>query len=146
MSDMGVQQFKKIYEGDRKKRLKIKNEKRSKNKLDLSAMVDKIKGKVDAFKSNNDFEDKESDAPSETKSKGSSHYGRVRRNKKISKIQMHQNSSSPTEGKSILGIQNNKKYANDVNKFVFPGSAKIDLSPDNIDEFLSKNWIELMEV
>jgi len=132
-SELDSQNYKKIYERDRKKRLKIQNEKKIKNKEDLSAIVDRVRGRIEIIKATPEYTDKISGIESDTKSKGSSKYDKTKKRRGshiINKIQ--KDSSVPSYARSVLGMPNHKKYADEISHFVTPDSINIDLNPGKI--------------
>lgn len=125
---------------------------KNKNLLDLSTLVDKVHIKVDQTKQLNEQLEKATDRLSDAKSNNSG-TGKKRKSKRKADVLMAKGTPTSKKDyanlsfdKSVSAIIGNKQYADNLSKFVNPDSIKIDLSPENIDKFLSKHWIELMEV
>jgi hypothetical protein len=146
-SEMEPATFLKMYDGVKEKRLKVQKESKSNNKLELSAMVDKVKNKFEVPKGNNESFDKGSEFPSENNSKHASHIVKTKGSvSNLSKNSKYQDMTDQTYGKSFVASPNYEKHTNDIKKFVFPDSVNIDFNADNAEEFIGKHWVELMEV
>lgn len=136
--------FRKMYEGTKEKRLKVMKEGNSKDKNELSAMVDKVKNKFDTSKVNNElFEEKGVDLQSDNNSQAFKARGS---GSKLSKSSRPQDYNDQIYGKSLIATPNDEKHTDEIKKFVFPEPINIGLNTENAEEFISKHWIELMEV
>ena len=63
---------------------------------------------------------------------------------------IHMKVSSPIENDEAKSSQNDRKTQSkpisEIQEFIFPSFEDVDMNSSNIEEFLSKHWIELMEV
>lgn len=149
-SDINPNKFHKWYEDTNRKREKMKKEEGDKDKLELSAMIENVKKKgqekkAQDLKSDHDFN---SVVHNDALSKFSKTNFIKGRTPKLHK-QLNPYSKNDPElsvGNTGTPSKKNDNNLDELQEFVFPDLEKVNIDSGNEEDFLSKHWIELLEV
>jgi hypothetical protein len=120
-SELELEAYHKMYEATKRKREVLNKGNMNRDKLELSALVEEVKTK------NNFIKPPEPKLHKQAKSS---------MNREPEVLMKHLFENKPREDKHI----------DDVRKFIYSDLNAVDIDAENVEEFLSKNWIELMEV
>lgn len=135
-----------------KQREELKNDNKSNDKLELSAIIKTIKNKNEDMKTLSDNKvdpDLNSAGHSEVFNKFTkTNFIKGRKPKLHKQLNLYSKHEEDVRmNKNISEINKlDDKSLDDIQDFIFPDLDKITLNSTNGEEFLSKHWIEIMEV
>ena len=153
-SEVKPEQFHEWYDDTSKQREKLRNVDKNNDKSEISAMVNNIKARNEERKSQIDLK-ADPDLNPTTHNDAFTKFSKTNFTKNR-QPKLHKNLNPFSKHESDLKmsktgseqIKLDEKSLEDLQEFVFPDldKNKLKLTTENSEEFLSKHWIEIMEV
>ena len=148
-SDPDPEAYQQMYNGTKKKREELGKQVKDPDRLELSAIVEKIKDKTNNLKQSelSQLNNKSGFESNDSFTKFTQSNFIKGRDPKLQKHSKPGIGKRVEEKKSPSNITSNKeKYTEDIKRLIYPETIDLNFNAENAEEFLSKHWIELMEV
>jgi hypothetical protein len=148
-TEVEKEQYQRMYSGTKKKREELNKLNFQGDKRELEAIVEKVKNKTESLRMNevaNRVSKQEIHSES-FKNFTQNNFIQGRDPKLNQQPKVGNNGKLENFSKNSFDIPISKdKFTDDVKRFIYPDIVDLEFNSENIEEFLSKHWIELMEV